>query len=178
MLRLLLGLTLLGHSLLLSAQSHRGQVLDAVTGQPLVFVNLSVIGTNVGATTDFNGRFELAVAPGDSVRISYVGYEDQIWIVSEANFTELRLQVSTTTLNEVVVRPGENPAWRIIRQVLANRPLNDPSALPGYSYRSYRKTIMRVDSSSPPEVWKQQRYYQKRPDRWQRDSPASCSLRA
>lgn len=154
----------------LLAQSYRGQITDAITGEPLVFVNLSIPGTSLGTTTDFEGFFELQAKVGDSIFISYVGYEDATWAIEETAFVEIELQPTTTLLTEVVVRPGENPAWRIIRKVLANRPNNDPSYLPGYSYRSYRKTIMQVDSTSPDEVWKQHRYYRKRPDRWQRDS--------
>ncbi|MGH7451460.1 MAG: carboxypeptidase-like regulatory domain-containing protein, partial [bacterium] len=53
-----------------------GQVVDKKTGQPLPGVNVTVVGTNLGATTDPDGRyFVLQVSPGSySVRASIIGY--------------------------------------------------------------------------------------------------------
>ena len=43
----------------------RGTVIDAVTGEPLIGVNISLKGTNLGAATNINGVFIiLRVPPG------------------------------------------------------------------------------------------------------------------
>ena len=53
----------------------RGIVTDAVTKEPLPFVNISFPGTNIGCITDFNGEYYIETRmPGDSLMASYVGY--------------------------------------------------------------------------------------------------------
>jgi|TARA_B100001971_G_scaffold142920_1_gene132072 outer membrane receptor protein involved in Fe transport len=53
-----------------------GQITDESTGEPLVGVNVQVVGTSLGAATDISGYFNiLGVAPGNvSVRASAIGY--------------------------------------------------------------------------------------------------------
>ena len=53
-------------------QTVRGKVVDAGTGDPLAGANLTT--KNLAVTTDEDGRFELPLAPGDSVAVSHVGY--------------------------------------------------------------------------------------------------------
>jgi TonB-dependent receptor len=53
----------------------RGTVIDHSTGGPLIGVAALIEGTSTGAVSDFDGKFEMATAPGNyNVRISYVGY--------------------------------------------------------------------------------------------------------
>ena len=40
---------------------------------------------------------------------------------------------------EVIIKPGENPAWRIIRNTIANKPFNNKNKLTAYQYESYNK---------------------------------------
>ena len=55
----------------------RGNVFDAETGEPIIYGNLQLEGTNLGTTTDFEGFFTITnIPPGDYQLIaSYVGYE-------------------------------------------------------------------------------------------------------
>ena len=55
-----------------------GKVIDANTKELLPFVNVSFKGTNVGASTDIDGEFEISTRfPSDTLVASYIGYEDQ-----------------------------------------------------------------------------------------------------
>ena len=52
-----------------------GTVTD-VDGEPLIGVNIQVKGTNVGTSTDFEGRFSLSNVDEDATLIfSYIGYQ-------------------------------------------------------------------------------------------------------
>ena len=50
-----------------------GQVLDE-NGEPVIGATVNVKGTNVIAVTDFDGRFSIRAAQGQTLAVSYVGY--------------------------------------------------------------------------------------------------------
>lgn len=95
-----------------------GVAKDAQSGQPLPGVNVVLVGTTMGATSDLSGRyFILNVPPGTyQVKASIIGYEPVI-IANVAS----RLDVTTTVdfpLKATVVEVGEVT-------IVAERPLVD-----------------------------------------------------
>lgn len=80
-----------------------GQVVDAETGEPLAGANVTV-GSG-GTTTDARGRFEWAVSPGDSIRVSYMGYETAE-LRSAGPSLIVRLQPTVLQVGEVIVLGG------------------------------------------------------------------------
>ena len=55
----------------------KGKLIDAETSSPLSYVNIGVIGKNVGTVSAFDGSFGLSVASkydSDLLRISIIGY--------------------------------------------------------------------------------------------------------
>lgn len=79
-----------------------GTVVDE-TDEPLIGANVAVPGTSFGTITNLEGKFSLSVpANTKSVRISYVGYEEQN--VSVENKTTLLIKLTSSIgLDEVVV---------------------------------------------------------------------------
>ena len=74
MLALMLGLFL---SINAFAQSTiKGMVKDS-SGEPIISASVLVTGTHEGVQTDIDGNFELNVAPGTQLTISYIGYIKQ-----------------------------------------------------------------------------------------------------
>ncbi len=67
----------------ISAQDEKGsiygKVTDAVSNQPLIGVNIILEGTNFGAATDLNGRYEINDVPTRTYRIkaSIIGYSSK-----------------------------------------------------------------------------------------------------
>ena len=61
----------------------KGIIRDAFTHQPLIGVNVIIIGTELGASTDMDGNFRIDHIPVGSynVHVSMIGYE----AVSRAN---------------------------------------------------------------------------------------------
>ena len=53
----------------------KGQVKDAVSGEPMIGVSVRVKGTGSGTITDFDGNFTVKASKGDILVISYVGYK-------------------------------------------------------------------------------------------------------
>lgn len=66
-------------TVLLSAQTISGILLDKETGEPLIGATVAVKGTTTGTVTDIDGKFELKITqtPPLTLAFTYVGYETQ-----------------------------------------------------------------------------------------------------
>jgi len=130
-----------------------GKVLDDETGRPLPFVNIVANDHISGTSTDIDGKFSLA-SPSEInfLKLTYVGYEPMTFDVSlNKRNVVIRLKKTSLELSEVVIIAGENPAHRIIRKVIENRRLNDPENLKSFSYTSYDKMVVTVDTLKPTD---------------------------
>ena len=102
----------------LSSLAQKGTVTGTVSdkdlnNEPLPFSNVLIKGTNIGVTTDENGKFSLSVEPGNYIlNFSFLGYESQ-----EQNITVIAGQETTAnaslgagsyTLKDVVIQTQQN----------------------------------------------------------------------
>src|SRR5574344_2242856 len=55
----------------------KGLVKDA-TGEPIIGANVIDVNTKKGTIADLNGVFSITVAPNAQLRVSFVGYQQQI----------------------------------------------------------------------------------------------------
>jgi len=82
----------------------RGQVKDAVSGEPMIGVSVRVKGTGSGTITDFDGNFSVKASKGDILVISYVGYKTlELDLKNKMTLGVISLGEDTETLEEVVV---------------------------------------------------------------------------
>jgi hypothetical protein len=127
-----------------------GKVKDALNNAPLAFVNIVSSETGVGCTSDIDGRFAFkSQSSSKQLKISFVGYETVVYnITSNTSNLLIKLTPKDVELSEVTIKPGLNPAHRIINQVIANRTKNNYENLPEFSYTSYEKTIFTVNPDS------------------------------
>lgn len=156
----LLALLLLTSGAIAQVTKLRGRVTDSQTGEPLPFVNVSFVGTTIGTVTDFDGNFFLETrVPGDSLSVSYLGYFPKRVAVKKGVFQELNfsLEPESFSLEAVVVRPGENPAHKILRNIIKNKNRNNTDNLDSYSYESYNK--IEVDLNNVDENMKNKKIF-------------------
>ena len=128
-----------------------GKVTDSETGEGIPFANVYFKGTNIGSTTDFEGYYKITFSsPVDSLVASYVGYNSKVKPLKNVSNQKVDFQLEARSFNlqEVVILPGENPAWRIMRNVVANKKKNDKRNLIAYQYESYNKVEVDVDNIS------------------------------
>lgn len=98
---------------------------------------------------DADGRFAVEVAALPTTLIcSYVGYQPLRYESWDERPVVLRLHALTKELSEAVVRPGENPAHRIIEAVHANRKRNDGLSAGSFRYTSYARTVFTIEADS------------------------------
>jgi len=146
----------------LNAQNYTlsGKVFDVDTKEPLPFVPVLIKGTTVGATTDFDGNFSITTSKlGDSVICSYVGYRRLTRFIKRGQSQIINFPLSPEgyNLNEIVIKAGENPAHRIIRKVIANKPINNKRKLDAYQYESYNK--VEFDLSRIPKEMREKKIF-------------------
>ncbi len=137
-----------------------GKVTDQSTGEAVPFVNVFFYGSQVGTTTDFEGRYQLSTyEPFDSLVFSYIGYKTKILAIEngESYTWNINLEPETRTLQEIVVMSGENPAWGIIRQTVDHKKEYNKSELRAYEYDSYTKVELDIDNIT--EEAKQERVF-------------------
>lgn len=120
-----------------------GKVFDASTKEPLPFVPILIKGTTIGTQSDFEGNFTLkADKIGDSLVAVYVGYKRLARPLQKnikSQVINMPMEVESVVMEEITVKAGENPAHRIIRNAIANRPRNNPNKLEAYQYEVYNK---------------------------------------
>jgi hypothetical protein len=122
--RLLAIVLLFGGAVTASAQSGivTGILRDAVTGDELVGVNIVIVGTSTGATTDLDGRYTLKNPPSEpfDLRFSYVGY-------ASSTVTGVKASSGATVKLDVSLKPTEIEGEEVV--VTAERQLNTESSL-------------------------------------------------
>lgn len=80
----------------------KGQVVDA-TGEPLIGVNVSLVGQAGGTITDIDGNYSINVPAGAQLKFSYIGYKDQVITVAAQQVINVKMQEDSEVLDEVVV---------------------------------------------------------------------------
>ncbi|MGB5190662.1 SusC/RagA family TonB-linked outer membrane protein, partial [Robiginitalea sp.] len=79
-----------------------GTVTDA-SNIPIPGATVIVVNTTRGTSADFDGNYTIEVAPGETLRFSYVGFTTQSVVISDQRTLNIALQEDTAQLDEVVV---------------------------------------------------------------------------
>ena len=97
----------LGIAMLLSLLSFSQQkkITGIVTYNlgPLPGANVSVKGTRINATTDFDGKYAISAKVGDILVFSFVEFNTEQRVVSTANVINVVMKMNSNQLNEVIV---------------------------------------------------------------------------
>ena len=125
----------------------RGSVKDKSTGAALSYANIRVMNTSTGTTANKNGEYEIRLDAGTYRLIaSFIGYNsDTIATNLKNNIRGINFNLVQTNINlpEITVKPGENPALRIIKRAI-ERKIERDRKLSGYEFDAYTKAIIRT----------------------------------
>lgn len=121
-----------------------GQVLDKNTRETIPFAHVRVPRSTIGEPSDLDGNFTLSIQnpPVDSVEITAMGYRPWKMRLDPKRPTQvlnIELERSENELKEVVIKPGLDPAIKLMRKVIAAKPRNDPDKLDAYRCELYNK---------------------------------------
>ncbi len=127
-----------------------GTITDSETGEALPFVSVYVKAAGTGGPTNEQGKYSFRISqPADSITASFIGYKTQSIAIRKGQPKQVinfKLQPNSFSLNEIVVKPGENPAFKVMRQVMAHKERNDKSRLQAYQYEAYSITQLSVEN--------------------------------
>jgi hypothetical protein len=129
----------------------KGYIIDADSKDSIPFATVYVKGTGFGTETEFNGYYELEVPQSyDSLWVSTIGYITKSVVIPHINSVQhLNIFISEDySISEIVITPKENPAFRILREVVKHKSINDKRNLRGYEYETYNRTSIFVNNIS------------------------------
>ena len=115
------------------------QVLDRNSENPVSFAKISD-GVNSPYLTDIDGKADIAINRSHSYSFRFFGYNDTTIIGSSLiDHPVVFLSAEAQILDEVTIKPGINPAHRIIRNVMEHQEQNNPLKNNSFTYDSYSK---------------------------------------
>lgn len=84
-----------------------GVVVDSKSNQPIPGVNVIIQGTQVGTSTDFDGKFKLTkLKSGDKLVFSFIGYKNETIAFDGQKSITVSMTEEANVLQEVVVQVG------------------------------------------------------------------------
>lgn len=130
----------------------KGKIIDGETGEGMPFASIYVKNTDIGTSSDFEGFYTLTIpASSDSLTVFNMGYAMKAKAIPkgvEEAVINFQLESETAAITEVTIRPTENPAWAIMRNVIKNKEKNDIRRLDAYEYETYNRLEVSVDNIS------------------------------
>ena len=108
------------------AETLRGTVKDAVTGEALIGATVKIVELeNAAAVADMDGNFTIKISKGGryTIETNYIGYEPSVMkeiLISGPKevVLEIALRENSTELKEVVVKPRVNKEATVNPSVL------------------------------------------------------------
>ena len=80
-----------------------GTVVSAADSQPIPGVNVLILNTSRGTSTDFDGNYQIEVISGEVIQFSYIGFVTQVVIYNSQSALNVSLVEDLSELDEVVV---------------------------------------------------------------------------
>lgn len=133
------------------------QITGVVTnkaGETLPFVNVYIDSTTRGTTTNGDGVYSLPLQASDqgkkiTVVFQFLGFKTftkNLEVSATRILIDTVLEEATTSLDEVIVEAGVNPADRVMRATIAARKVN-LERLSEYKAQFYSKGIWKVNNA-------------------------------
>ena len=137
----------------------KGIVTDSITGEVLPYAELLIQGSTFGTITNGEGQFSLTIPAGKkTLVVSYLGYDSHKMelIPEKTPYLSISLSPSGIHLEEVVIKPQkekyrkkDNPAVRLVREIIERKNLNSPYTQDYFSYEHYENILFAMNEYTP-----------------------------
>lgn len=138
---MLLGLTANAQSLIFI----NGTISDKSSNEAIPYANIYFKIKQTGTISFNDGHFSINTSSiPDTLIISAVGYETHTIPINEfRNYhLDVQLQPDEIELSEIIIKPGENPANRIMKKVIDAKDQNNPLNIEKIKCRTYTKILV------------------------------------
>jgi|WetSurMetagenome_2_1015567.scaffolds.fasta_scaffold00276_17 hypothetical protein len=124
----------------------KGTIIEKTTKLPIAFASVAYQkqSSQAGVISDIYGSFEILDPQIKNITVTCVGYKrNKILVSPDLNMSNFIVEMEADTLNihEVIITQSNNPAIRIIRNVLRNKEKNNFENYEKYRYQCYIKAI-------------------------------------
>jgi len=131
----------------------KGRVLDKETGEGVSFCKIYFQGSTRSTSCDFDGYFKVEndTVLAQSLKFVFYGYDTAFATVLPDSNQQITIQMSpaTKTIKTIVLTGSkENPAHRIMRNVVENKEKNNGYNLRAFQHESYSKIEIDIDKMS------------------------------
>lgn len=128
-----------------------GTLKDKKTKEPIAFAHVLINDTKHGTISDINGRFSISTTIAvKTLNIQCLGYKNITYTVATTSKPlTIYMEETAKQLPEVVIKPGINPADRIVQAVIDNRKTNNFKNLDSYKYISHNRGAIEVTFDCP-----------------------------
>jgi len=132
----------------------KGKLTDAATGEGIPFANIYLKSNNqIGANTDFDGYYTIKASNvQDSIVAAYISYATRTKAIAGAKnengvyVLNFQLESSSSELTEITLSSAEDPAYAVMRKVIANKDKHDKRKLLQYDQEVYTKIELDIDN--------------------------------
>lgn len=141
---------LAGNAVLAQTGKVKGFVYDKENGEPILFTNVTVKGTTVGAATDLNGYYTVTNVPvgEQTLMVTYLGYDTLFQTVTiEANQlanANLYMTKSSVKLSEVQISAERQEALTEVRTSVTKLTPKEMKQVPTVSGESDLAQVLQV----------------------------------
>ena len=130
-----------------------GMVRDSISGEPLPYASVTLLGKSGGTLTDDRGLFELTVPrTARRLQVACLGYEKKTVDLryGQVNLYDVQLAPSATELHEVVVHRQKyskknNPAVDFAVKLRSLGPRTDPRRNDNYNYARHELSTVAIN---------------------------------
>ncbi len=139
----------------------RGLVRDSLTHQPVPYAAVFLRGSDRGALTGDDGRFDIVTGKNFSlVEVSAMGYRSKSVPARRGVTSDIVIDLKPVgvELDEVVIRPRKekyskknNPAVDFMNRIRHTASLNDPRRHDNYNYRKYERITIALNNFRPDD---------------------------
>lgn len=130
----------------------RGVILNDETSSLIPYASVSFLDSDIGCVSDYEGIFFIETKTDiDSIVISCIGFVNDTLQIANNKYQDfiIYLKPESYSIEEVVVRAGENPADILFKKILKNKKNNNSNKLESYQYEQYTKMQVDINNFNP-----------------------------
>ncbi|HUQ67808.1 MAG TPA: DUF5686 family protein [Flavitalea sp.] len=142
----------------------RGVVKDIHSDERIPFASIQFKKSGVGKLTDSAGNFAFGLQgwPLDTLEVTYVGYQDNLFVIDSAVLSKAVNNVLDISIfmergkyaTEVVVKRKIDRGWLMWRRIVRRKSMNDRYRFANFSYELYNKMELDIKNINKGK-WKE-----------------------
>lgn len=123
-----------------------GIIFDNSNHSAIPYANIYLTQAKTGTISQNDGSFTLSVSQlPDTIRVSAIGYKTSTIFLNRISKREMTIGLSPSDieLDEIIIKPAENPANIVLRQVLSRKRQYNPDKINTLACNAYTRMLIK-----------------------------------